>query len=124
VNVHAVEAVRVAVKTVLLVILRVAVVVTVPRLVFPSMYPLIVGVAIVGLVSSTAEPDPLTPLANTTDPLPTSSVSAAAKFALDGVVKNAETFDPSEEIDKAPIAAGVIATEAAEVMRPLASTVN
>jgi hypothetical protein len=72
----------------------------------------IVGVAIVGPVANTAAPDPV------------SSVSAAARFALDGVAKKVDTFAPSEAIDSAPIAAGVIATEAAEVMRPLSSTVN
>jgi hypothetical protein len=121
--------------------LRVADAPTTPISEFPSMYPLIVGVeivgvAIVGLVLSTADPDPTTPLANTadpdpttplantTDPLPTSSVSAAAKFALDGVVKNVETFDPSCDVASAPMAAGVIATAAALVIRPLLSTVN
>jgi hypothetical protein len=143
----------VAVSTVLLAMLRVADAPTTPISEFPSMYPLIVGVeivgvAIVGLVLSTADPDPITPLAstadpdpttplastadpdpttplaNTTDPLPTSSVSAAAKFALDGVVKNVETFDPSCDVASAPMAAGVIATAAALVIRPLLSTVN
>jgi hypothetical protein len=121
--------------------LRVADAPTTPISEFPSRYPLIVGVeivgvAIVGLVLSTADPDPTTPLANTadpdpttplantTDPLPTSSVSAAAKFALDGVVKNVETFDPSCDVASAPMAAGVIATAAALVIRPLLSTVN
>jgi hypothetical protein len=83
-----------------------------------------VGVVIVGLVPKTREPEPVVVLAKTTEPDPISSVSAAAKFALDGVARNAETFGPSDVSESAPMAAGVMATAAAEVIRPLASTVN
>jgi hypothetical protein len=42
-------------------------------------------------------------LANTAAPEPVSSVSAAAKFALDGVVKNVATFEPRPDT---PVAIG------------------
>jgi hypothetical protein len=48
----------------------------------PATVPEIVGLAMVGLVPNTKAPDPV------------SSVTAEARFALDGVAKNAATPDP------------------------------
>lgn len=112
-NVQGVEAVSVAVTTVPAVMTIVAVPVTVPRAATDSTYPEIVGVVSVGDVPKTFAP------------VPVSSVSSAARFALDGVPRKVRAPAAVVVVDGAtpappPITSALAVRAAEEAMVPAA----
>ena len=92
---------------------EVSVVAPVPPLVTGSVpvTPVVNG-SPVALVSTPAEGVPMSGVvstglvANTNKPEPVSSVTAAARFALDGVAKNVDTPAPSDAVPVPPLAVG------------------
>ena len=112
-NVQGVDAVSVAVTTVPAVMTIVAVPVTVPRAATDSTYPEIVGVVSVGDVPKTFAP------------VPVSSVSSAARFALDGVPRKVRAPAAVVVVDGAtpappPITSALAVRAAEEAMVPAA----